>query len=87
MHGKMDGETIGKTFDETNSKQNKKMTSNLLCPWKTMDCNISSPISFTSPKVKLRLRHRHRPRSRWGWRTFLPVDLLGDFVKGIPDDG
>jgi hypothetical protein len=39
MHGKTDSETIGETFDETNNKRNKKMTSNLLCPWKTMDCN------------------------------------------------
>jgi hypothetical protein len=41
MYGKTDSETIGEMFSETNSKQNKKMTSNLLCPQKTMDCNIN----------------------------------------------
>jgi hypothetical protein len=79
--------TYGETFDETNSKQNEKMTSNLLCPWKTMDRNSSSPISFTSLKVKLHLCCCHHPQSRWGWQTSLPGDLLGNFVKGIPDDG
>jgi hypothetical protein len=44
VHGKMDSETIGETFDETNGKQNEKVTSNLLCPRKTMDRN-SSPSS------------------------------------------
>jgi hypothetical protein len=39
MYGKTDSETIGETFNETNSKRNEKMTSNLLCPWKTMDHN------------------------------------------------
>jgi hypothetical protein len=86
MYGKMDSETIGETFNKTNSKQNKKMTSNLLCPRKTMDRNISSPIFFTSPKVKLHLRRCHRPQSRWGWQTSLLDDLLGNFVKRTPDD-
>jgi hypothetical protein len=87
MYGKTDSETIGETFNETNSKQNEKMTSNLLYPWKTMDCNISSPIFFTSPKVELHLRHCHHPQLRWGWQMSLPSDLLGNFVKGTPDDG
>jgi hypothetical protein len=42
MYGKMDSETIGETFNETNSNQNEKTTSNLLCPWKTMDRNLDS---------------------------------------------
>jgi hypothetical protein len=81
------GETDSEMFDETNKKRNEKTTSNLLYPRKTMDCNISSPISFTSPKVKLHLRHHHCPQSRWGWQTSLLDDLLGNFVRGIPDDG
>jgi hypothetical protein len=52
-----------------------------------MDCNISSPISFTSLKVKLCLRRCHCPQSRWGWQMSLPGDLLGNYVKEIPDDG
>jgi hypothetical protein len=87
MYGKTDSETIGETFNETNSKQNEKMISNLLCPWKTMDRNISSSIFFTSPKVKLHLRHCHRPQLRWGWQTSLLSDLLGSFVKGTPNNG
>jgi hypothetical protein len=80
------GETDSETFDETNKKRNEKTTSNLLYPWKTMDRNISSPISFPSPKVKLHLR-RHCPQSIWGWQMSLPDNLLGNFVRGIPDDG
>jgi hypothetical protein len=44
MYGKTDSETICKTFNETNSKQNEKMTSNLLCPQKTMNHNTNHPI-------------------------------------------
>jgi hypothetical protein len=87
MHGKTDSKTIGETFDETNNKRNERMTSNLLCPRKTMDCNISSPISFTSLKVKLHRHHCHCPQSRWGWQMSLPSDLQGNFVKGTPNDG
>jgi hypothetical protein len=87
MYGKTDSETIGEMFNETNSKQNEKMTSNLLCPQKTIDRNISSPIFFTSPKVKLHLCRCHRPQSRWDWQMSLPSDLLGNFVEGTPDDG
>jgi hypothetical protein len=80
------GKTDREMFDETNNKQNEKTTSNLLYPWKTIDRNISSPISFTSPKVKL---HRccccHCPQSRLGWQTSLLSDLQGNFVKGTPD--
>jgi hypothetical protein len=39
MYGQMDSEIIGEMFNETNSKRNEKMTSNLLCPRKTMDRN------------------------------------------------
>jgi hypothetical protein len=85
MYGKTDSETFGETFNETNSKQNEKMTSNLLRPGKTMDCNISSPIFFTSLKVKLHLHHCHHPQSTWDLQTFLLSDLLGNFVKGTPD--
>jgi hypothetical protein len=67
MHGKMDSETDSKTLDETNGKQNEKTTFNQLCPRKPMDHNISSPKSFTSPKVKPCLHCHHRPQSGWGW--------------------
>jgi hypothetical protein len=87
MYGKTDSETIGETFNETDSKRNEKMTSNLLYPGKTMDHNISSPIFFTSPKVKLHLCRCHHPQLRWGWQTSLLSDLLGNFVKGTPNDG
>jgi hypothetical protein len=42
MYGKTDSETIGEMFNETDSKRNEKMTSNLLYPRKTMDRNITN---------------------------------------------
>jgi hypothetical protein len=58
-----DSETMDETFDETDNKQNEKTTLNLLYPRKTMDRNISSPIPFTSLKVKLCRCHCHCPQS------------------------
>jgi hypothetical protein len=51
-----------------------------------MDRNISSPISFTSPKVRLHLCRCHHPQSRWGWQMSLLGDLPENFVKGTPND-
>jgi hypothetical protein len=59
IYGKTDSETIGETFNETNSKQNEKMTSNLLCPRKTMDRNKQ----FQQP-LKTQSSHQLLKRSK-----------------------
>jgi hypothetical protein len=51
------GEMDSKTFNETNKKRNEKMTSNLLYPQKTMDCNKMDDSAMAFQPLRYKISH------------------------------